>query len=124
MIKKLDFFKIDQLLVLWCNQYLNNFQKSVIMAGLPINSTEQLQLENKNLKMQVENLELKLENQKFKHEEALRTLKAEISNDGKLNGNGKRKPNQSREENVEVIVKRKKEVELPVSERAKDFGGN
>ena len=94
------------------------------MAGLPINSTEQLQLENKNLKMQVENLELKLENQKFKHEEALRTLKAEISNDGKLNGNGKRKPNQSREENVEVIVKRKKEVELPVSERAKDFGGN
>ena len=79
------------------------------MAGLPINSIKQLQLENKNLKMQVENLELKLENQKFKHEEALRTLKAEISKDGEQNGNGKRKAVQNNEKNVEIIVKRKKE---------------
>ena len=50
-----------------------------------------------------------MENQKFKHEEALRTLKAEISKDGEQNGNGKRKAVQNNEKNVEIIVKRKKE---------------
>ena len=50
-----------------------------------------------------------MENQKFKHEEALRTLKAEISKDGEQNGNGKRKAVQNNEKNVEIIVKWKKE---------------
>ena len=86
------------------------------MAGSPINTTEQLQLENKNLKMQVEILELKLENQKLKYEEALRILKAESNLEDLIKENGKRKAVQSSEENTE-IVKRKKEVKKELSEK-------